>query len=679
MRSAAGLVFLLAVLLPFKLERASLESSLWVDEIYSILLARHSTRQIFDLTAADVHPPGYYLLLNRWLAALDKVGPPPGIFLTRLVNVLIWAVFAVPVWMLGRRLLGNPGGTALAWAVMGSTALATIMRNLRGYAVACPALFLCFQILLELAEVSEDPANPRIRIARLWAAYSILGLVALWTHLLSTLVLGLIGAVWIGMSVRRRFSGKWLVRGGLVAHGVLLLGFLPWASVAVHQLRFLESVHFSWMTPPTVSNGLRVFWLWYPFGSVDERLYGARGWTIAVGVAASALPLSLAFAAALWNGRKPRVSHPALQMGVFGIGIATAFTAILWCLSRLNLAPLFHGPRYPLMTAPFWSGGLVALSLWAVERLRMKPWLVWIPMIPFGFAAVSGQAWSHAKEQESELVRTIQQHPEWFPGSGEPIYVMPSEIIPYLRRSLEGFAVQPAQSLFETSPMPDHAAVLDVSYWEAVDFTRDIILRQAIREKRLSESLEAHRVQSGLDFQVYRLSGIRDYQVRRVLANLDGNRPDSPFPSNVVAVALAEGQFLSDGWSVREVNSDLTVVRWARSERSIIRFDRPVPPGRYILHFEGYRSSYPKESVRMRFRFPGETPPGKVKVVPGSFHLEIPVAFEHRHRELRLHVRHPLWVPAECEAGSLDTRTLAYLFGRAWMDPAPDRDAGPVQ
>lgn len=43
-----------------------LHQSVWFDEAYSILLAKHTVVEIIHLTGLDTHPPFYYLLLKGW-------------------------------------------------------------------------------------------------------------------------------------------------------------------------------------------------------------------------------------------------------------------------------------------------------------------------------------------------------------------------------------------------------------------------------------------------------------------------------------------------------------------------------------------------------------------------------------------------------------------------------------
>ena len=62
---------LLAVLLiagaALRLHHLATES-LWLDEAYSITIARLGPAHIVEMTAEDVHPPLYYFLLYGWIS-----------------------------------------------------------------------------------------------------------------------------------------------------------------------------------------------------------------------------------------------------------------------------------------------------------------------------------------------------------------------------------------------------------------------------------------------------------------------------------------------------------------------------------------------------------------------------------------------------------------------------------
>lgn len=58
-------------------------SDIWADETFSLGLARHSVKDLISLTAQDVHPPLYYLILKAGL-----VFNPNFVFLARIVSVI---------------------------------------------------------------------------------------------------------------------------------------------------------------------------------------------------------------------------------------------------------------------------------------------------------------------------------------------------------------------------------------------------------------------------------------------------------------------------------------------------------------------------------------------------------------------------------------------------------------
>lgn len=58
-------------------------SDIWVDETFSLGLARHSVKDLISLTAQDVHPPLYYLILKAGLAF-----KPNSVFLARIISVI---------------------------------------------------------------------------------------------------------------------------------------------------------------------------------------------------------------------------------------------------------------------------------------------------------------------------------------------------------------------------------------------------------------------------------------------------------------------------------------------------------------------------------------------------------------------------------------------------------------
>ena len=102
-------VFILAIIV--RIIGLSTESA-WIDEAYSINLAQHSIGQIIQGTAADQHPPLYYLLLHIWMLFGNSV------VFTRLFSALLGLLLIIQVidfgWKVDGARLGIGAGLLLA-------------------------------------------------------------------------------------------------------------------------------------------------------------------------------------------------------------------------------------------------------------------------------------------------------------------------------------------------------------------------------------------------------------------------------------------------------------------------------------------------------------------------------------------------------------------------------------
>jgi uncharacterized membrane protein len=271
-RPRLGLVLLLVVWAPLILWRAHLESNLWIDESYSLALVSHPVSRVLELTAADSHPPGYYLALKSWLKLPRLAGHEPGIFWARSLNVLAWLALALAAWVGGRRIAGRGAGTLIAWMVAGGAFAALHARDLRSYALATLGVFVTCLALLEILRVAtrtegdgEGAAPPP---AALWAIAATGALVALWCHLLSAVALASFGLCWLAAwwlaTGPGRGAGRQLPAPGVaaIAAAVVLLGFLPWLVRVARQVGLFQESAPTWMTPATAGNWLAVFTFW---------------------------------------------------------------------------------------------------------------------------------------------------------------------------------------------------------------------------------------------------------------------------------------------------------------------------------------------------------------------------------------------------------------------------------
>lgn len=659
-----GVALLVAVLAPLLLWRASLETSFWIDETYSVLLTTYPVGKLIELTAADAHPPLYYLALKTWIKLGRLLGVEVGVLWSRLLNLAAWLAGVAAVWWGGRRILGAWVGAVLAFAVAGSAVSGLVARDLRSYAFAVPALVLAFLCLLGL---STTPLDGRRQRVLLWAGFVAASGIAVWSHLLSALVLAVLLPLWLALELPRSPGKGQRFLEGLLASLLVIVAFTPWLPKIGSQLASVESGSTAWMTAPTLGNWLLTFTLWYPFGRIGYLNEPTNRLLLPLGVLAVLVPL-LAFG---WTFIRPgsRERHPSLErLGALGVGTALLFVTLLWVLTRLDLAPVFDGPRYPILAANLWVAGLVGLSTLAASRLG-KP-LHWslLLLAPWLACSLVGQAYLGMKESTWGVANRRHEVADLLPTTGEPLYVMPSELIPFYRRSLAEFEVRGVEALPCAPPRDGTASVLDVNFWKNLDRPRDHLARALIEAETLSTSVRSKGFpEPQHDYRIYRLDGLRTAPLE-ALCRTGFSPKNRGFVVRAASSAVPEDQPPSPSWSYLELNPELEIYRWATSDVTRVHFDRPLEPGTYTLLLEGLRTAFPEPIASMAIQFEGETAVTTAAQPEGRFRLALRVDLKRRHAKPILEIRHPTWRPA-ARLGSPDSRTLSFLFYGAWLEP----------
>lgn len=209
------------VAMAVRLHRLGAES-LWYDETVSAYLASLPPRELVAHTALDIHPPGYYLLLNLWtrLAGDSEYALA---FLSLMAGILLVAG--------AHRLVRGLAGRSAANLVASLSALSAYSvwysQEVRMYAVA--ALMLLGLVAVTLRLLSDDD-RPR------WlAAWAVLGASALYTLYYSLFLLPVLSLAWLVHALREGERRRSALRGWLGSHALLLLLYLPWLPTAVRQ------------------------------------------------------------------------------------------------------------------------------------------------------------------------------------------------------------------------------------------------------------------------------------------------------------------------------------------------------------------------------------------------------------------------------------------------------------
>jgi hypothetical protein len=330
-RLGLGLILLAALVLRV---REAMQTPLWFDEIFSLWTVRGTLGETMRLLAADIHPPLHTLLLDAW----RSVGGENVMWLKTLPILIglatILVLFAAASEMFDRRV----GFVAAALLALHRTHI-YFSQELRSYVLL--TLILLLAVWLGWRWIGR--ARPRDA-----ALYALCVALAFYTHYLSFLILGLLGA-WGLFALRRepRRIPLWL---GLHAAAAVL--FVPQVPTFLHQLAL---AHDHWAKPPTLVNLADL---------ARQICFGAR-YMVPVLAVLSLVPLT--------RGRERRP------------------TALLWWMALVPPALAywltFHGmhlfvERYMFFTLPYWCA-LFAAGVTNLPPRRIAGSLAALALIAF--------------------------------------------------------------------------------------------------------------------------------------------------------------------------------------------------------------------------------------------------------------------------------------------------------
>lgn len=206
---------------------------LWIDETFSIWLAKLPPIQAIPVIASlDQHPPLYALLLHFWLLGGDDP------WWTRLFSVLLGTATIPVAARLGRVAGGRRLGLIAACLVALSPELVRYSQEARMYALVVLLVFLATLFLVEAIERGER---------RHWFGYGAAVLLLAYTH---NVALFIVPAQAAFVLWRARREPALLRRYGITLAGVGAL-WLPWVPVLIHQAAGV--IQRFWTSAPTPS------------------------------------------------------------------------------------------------------------------------------------------------------------------------------------------------------------------------------------------------------------------------------------------------------------------------------------------------------------------------------------------------------------------------------------------
>lgn len=676
---ALAAVLLLAICGLLCLLRASQEGTFWVDEIYSVMLTRSPGTTLVRLTGCDTNPPAFYLALKAWLHTVHEIVPAPGIFSARAMTFAIWLVFILGSALALARLYKLQAALVMLTAVGCSAYAALYATDLRPYSLAAPTIFGVFLLLLVIDQSSLRPASAgrTIRVGSLWLATSVLGALALYTNLLSAVLLIFVGLAWAGTR-----NGGWSRRWRSLVHVALALGtsgllFLPWCGQIAQQVAYLNASQPTWMTPPTVGNLLAVFWFWFPFGRIGYPGNTPLPAFLEILGFASLLPLGL-LGALTWQERKHlagRIKRPHVTVATespaarlirdasAALAATVLFVLALWALRRAGIAYTFHAPRHPALAADLWAFGLGAIAIVCVKRMRLRSSFAWLVLLPWLAASFSGQVLLLERGFSGGLKGALERASDLLPPAAGKVFATPADLIPFFRDSLSQFRVLSAKAMGCEARTGERLTVIDLNSWKSLDRGGELGVLDFIQTSRATKLL-GHRTFTSAEggFQIFKIEVLREAELLK-RCEADWRTPTDVSLGAASSRALPGAQIDPCHWSYLEFDRNGVPYRWATTGTTPVRFDRPLTAGKYRFHLAGFGHA---GSAEVTLHLLGSDLRARVKERNGQIAVDAPITLLRNLRRPVLVVDTPTWVPASVGA-SRDQRTLSFALSNAWF------------
>lgn len=242
-RPDAWVLFFILIGFGLRLQQLDLQP-LWGDEGWSFYFAMQPLTQLLALTAIDIHPPLYYILLKGWLALVGS-GAEEARFLSVMAGTALIPVLA----LLGRRLFDERVGMAAAaiTAIMPLAIYYAQEVRMYGLVTLLAAMSIYFFMKLNasgaLFPAQTQSGNTLKRSSRqmLLVAYVATTAAALYTHYYAAFV---VIAQFLALFLRRFWPklDKTVIYQSLKPFIYVGLIYLPWIIYAGGRLtRYVEN------------------------------------------------------------------------------------------------------------------------------------------------------------------------------------------------------------------------------------------------------------------------------------------------------------------------------------------------------------------------------------------------------------------------------------------------------
>ena len=254
----------------------SLTTDIWYDELFTMEFATRPVKELISLTARDVHPPFYYMIVRFFILLCDSLGIiGDGAVLSaesvaKLVSVLPFFILMIYGATTIRKRFGILPAGIFSFAIITMPQMPEYTTEIRMYSWAM--LFVTMALLHGLSLLDSIMGRGRegwniIDGLMLWLSTT----AAAYTHYYAAFAIGIIyGILIVWMLVyymrvaKKKTEGKIGLKAAatlIVALNMTIASYIPWVSVVLRQVGAVKANY--WIQPVGIRS----------FGSAIKHLF----------------------------------------------------------------------------------------------------------------------------------------------------------------------------------------------------------------------------------------------------------------------------------------------------------------------------------------------------------------------------------------------------------------------
>ena len=211
----------------------NLRQSIWFDESFSSYLTRFDLGKIWSLTAADVHPPLYYIVLKGWAHFFGHTD-----FAMRMLSVTLGAVAILFAFLWLKYKYGSKAAILGSFLLSISPVFIRYGQEMRMYTMMLAIVFASTYFL----QLAVDNGKKRW-----WIIYAILVAAGMWTHYFTAFAF-CAHLIYLFKVYGKSFWKKYIWAPYLLA----IVLFSPWMPSLFAQVSNVEQNGF-WVSPVSVT------------------------------------------------------------------------------------------------------------------------------------------------------------------------------------------------------------------------------------------------------------------------------------------------------------------------------------------------------------------------------------------------------------------------------------------